>query len=128
MSPGGMLTAGCIRRTTMINGYSFGKICIHGIWYNHDLKIIGDVVLPDWWRKSGHRCCRQDIEDLLSAEPEVLILGRGKPGMMKADPQLRRFVDKQGIELIELPTAAATVTFNNLYRQKKTAAGFHLTC
>ncbi|HHD64111.1 MAG TPA: hypothetical protein ENK96_07100 [Desulfobulbaceae bacterium] len=112
----------------MISAYSFGKIRINNIWYTGDLKISAGVVLPDWWRKSGHVCGLGDIQDLLRVEIEVLILGKGKPGMMRADQELRRFLEQQGVRLIEQPTAEAVVTFNNLYRKKRVGAGFHLTC
>ncbi len=113
----------------MITGYNFGKICIDGIWYHQDLKITAaGIVLPDWWRKSGHVCGRDDVEDLLRDGPKILILGKGKPGFMKADSVLRRFLESCGIVLLEQPTAQAMVTFNSLHSQKKVAAGFHLTC
>ncbi|HHB75298.1 MAG TPA: hypothetical protein ENK84_01970, partial [Desulfobulbus sp.] len=73
-------------------------------------------------------CGLGDIQDLLRVEIEVLILGKGKPGMMRADQELRRFLEQQGVRLIEQPTAEAVVTFNNLYRKKRVGAGFHLTC
>jgi len=112
----------------MISAYSFGKIRINNIWYTGDLKISGNVVLPDWWRQSGHVCSLDDIRDLLRVEPEVIILGKGKPGMMRADRKLRRFLEQQGVQLIEQPTTEAVHTFNNLCRKKRVGAGFHLTC
>ncbi len=116
------------RDVFMINNYSFGKICIHGIWYSSDLKIIDGAVLPDWWRKTGHVCSREDIEDILRNEPEVIILGKGKPGMMKVDSKLRRLCEDRGITLIVQPTVQAVATFNSLYTRKRVGAGFHLTC
>lgn len=112
----------------MISAYSFGKICIDGSWYTSDLKISGSTVRPSWWRKSGHVCRLDDIEDLLRDAPEVLILGKGKSGMMRADEELRRFLRLQGIILLEQPTAEAVVTFNELYQKKRVGAGFHLSC
>ncbi len=70
----------------MITGYSFGKICVNGIWYDRDLKITATgIVRPDWWRISGHICSRKDVQDLLRDEPDVLIIGKGKPGFMQDD-------------------------------------------
>ena len=113
----------------MITGYNFGKICINGIWYHQDLKITtADIVLPNWWRASGHVCSREDVEDLLRDKPDMLILGQGKPGLMHADPELRRFLKTCGIVLLEQPTAQALESFNSFHTQKKVAAGFHLTC
>ncbi len=113
----------------MITGYSFGKICIDGTWYDRDLKITSaGVVRPGWWRASGHVCSREDVQDLLRDEPDILVLGQGKPGFMRADPELRRFLERLGIVLVEQPTAHALESFNSLSTRKKVAAGFHLTC
>ena len=115
--------------SAMITGYSFGRICIDGTWYDRDLKITSaGVVLPGWWRASGHVCSREDVQDLLRDEPDMLVLGQGKPGFMRADSELRRFLDSCGIVLVEQPTARALESFNSVYNQKKVAAGFHLTC
>jgi len=115
-------------RDTMITAYSFGKICIDGIWYNRDVKISGTTVIADWWRRQGHVCSLEDIDDLLADGPEIILLGKGKPGFMKADSRLRAALARRNIRLIEQPTAEAVQTFNNLYRAHHIGAGFHLTC
>ncbi len=112
----------------MIEAYSFGKICINGTWYTHDLRLKGKNVFADWWRQRGHFCDPADIKDLLTEVPNILILGQGTPGMMQATPELKQFLQQRGIELIEQPTTEAVKTFNTLYRDKKIVAGFHLTC
>ena len=72
----------------MITDYGFGRICIDGTWYNRDVKIRGTTVIADWWRGRGHVCMLEDIADLLADEPEIIILGTGRPGLMKADRRL----------------------------------------
>ncbi len=117
-----------MKENGMITQYDFGKICINGTWYQHDLRINDGTVLPDWWRTSGHACDVEDVADILADCPDILILGRGKPGMMQATSALKRYLQERDIELIQQPTMEAVKTFNDLYRQKKIAAGFHLTC
>jgi len=112
----------------MITDYGFGRICINGNWYNSDIKIRGTTVIADWWRRQGHVCSLDDIDDLLADEPEIIILGKGKPGFMKADYRLRSTLAERGIRLIEQPTAEAVQTFNNLHKAHRVGAGFHLTC
>ena len=112
----------------MIEAYGFGKICINGAWYTQDLRIKGGAILSDWWRRRGHFCEPADIEDLLTGVPEILILGQGTPGMMRATPELKQLLQQQGIELIEQPTAEAVDIFNKLHKEKDIVAGFHLTC
>jgi len=112
----------------VITSYSFGRMKIDGTWYNHDLKIRQNQVIPDWWRGQGHVCSLEDIADLLADGPEIILLGKGRPGFMKADSGLRAALAKRNIRLIEQPTAEAVQTFNNLYRAHRIGAGFHLTC
>ena len=112
----------------MITQYSFGKMCINGIWYQRDLQINGVTVLPDWWRKNGHECRIEDLDEILAGRPDILILGQGKPGLMRATDELKRYLRQHDIQLIQQPTTEAVATFNGLYREKKVAAGFHLTC
>ena len=112
----------------MISAYSFGKICVSGTWYKRDLLISRGKIFPDWWRRNGHVCDVEDIAEILADGPDILILGQGTPGMMRTTQGLRQFLHHQGIKLIEQPTAEAVTTFNNLHRQDKVAAGFHLTC
>ncbi len=112
-----------------IQRYSFGNIVINGIHYTDDIKIIGKTVVPDWWRKSGHRVEPADITDILAAEPDIIILGTGEPGQMKPSKQLIDLLKEKNIELIEQPTQKAAATFNKLHQNgKNIAAGFHLTC
>jgi hypothetical protein len=112
----------------MISDYGFGRICIDGTWYTRDVKIRGTTVIADWWRGQGHICMFEDIADLLADEPEIIILGTGRPGLMKADSGLRSVLAERGIRLIEQPTAEAVQTFNNLHMVHRIGAGFHLTC
>ncbi|MBP8645694.1 MAG: hypothetical protein KBH99_06200 [Syntrophobacteraceae bacterium] len=113
----------------MIAGYRFGSILIEGKSYHGDLKILEGRVLPDWWRKEGHRVTPEDITDILSARPEILVVGMGEPGRMRVSDTLRALLAEADIQLVEEPTAKAVEIFNRLYREeKKVAAAFHLTC
>ena len=113
----------------MIEKYSFGKLAIKGKVYTHDLKIIRGRVAPDWWRKNGHRVEIDDIADILKEKTDILVLGKGKPGLMKSTDSLRKFLQKKEIELIEVSTSKAIDTFNQLLKEgKRVSAGFHLTC
>lgn len=113
----------------MIEAFSFGNIVVKGKTYTDDIKIIQGKVVPTWWRKSGHRVDIDDIRDIIEAKPEILVLGRGKPGMMKSTPSLCEYLKEKNIELIEEKTSKAINTFNRLFKEgKNVCAGFHLTC
>ncbi|MEJ2656611.1 MAG: MTH938/NDUFAF3 family protein [Desulfobacterales bacterium] len=113
----------------MIEYFSFGSITVAGITYQNDIKIIRGKVIPSWWRKSGHRVDTEDIRDIIEAKPKILVLGKGKPGMMKSTPALCEFLKQNNIDLIEEKTSKAIKTFNQLFKQgEHVSAGFHLTC
>ncbi len=113
----------------MINDYRFGSMEINGTTYQADLKIVRGRVVPQWWRKEGHKVYVEDIQDILEAQPEVLVVGRGKPGLMKPSNDVRTACRERNIELIEEPTDDAVRTFNELIKAgKKVAGAFHLTC
>jgi len=113
----------------MIETYSFGKMRIHGFDYTQDLKIIKGQIIPRWWRKSGHQVVQDDILDILEAAPDILVIGRGLPGIMQTTPELRALLEQRGIKLVELGTDKAVEEYNRHWSQgTNVAAGFHLTC
>ena len=113
----------------MIDSYSFGRIVVNGNAYANDIKIIGDAVVPEWWRTSGHTVAPEDVADLVQALPDIVVIGKGKPGFMSVSPEVKRLFSDQGIRLIEEKTSRAIQTFNRLHKEgRKVCAGFHLTC
>jgi hypothetical protein len=113
----------------MIETYAFGHIVINGIRYTSDIKIVQGKVLSNWWRKSGHKIVVEDILDILDSEPDILVFGRGEPGLMKSSQSLREFLNSKNIELIEVKTTEAVQTFNRLFKEgRNVSAGFHLSC
>ncbi len=112
-----------------IDSYRFGEIIINGRPYNRDVKIIGEEIVPNWWRREGHHLYPEDITDILSSDCEVLVVGTGAYGVMKIDPSVQEVCQKKGLRLEAYRTAAAVERFNELAAQKvKVAGAFHLTC
>lgn len=101
----------------------------NGSLFCRDLKIIGEAVVENWWRKEGHRIDTEDVTDILAASPEVLVVGTGYAGFMEVPSSLRTTLKKKNIRLIAERTPEAVKTFNDLHsRGKRVAAAFHLTC
>lgn len=112
-----------------IESYRFGSIRIDGQTYTNDIKIVNNSVKPDWKRKNGHIVLAGDIEDILEAGPEIMVIGKGSPGQMAPDRKLAEELERKGIRMISKPTAEAAEEFNALQKEnRKIAAGFHLTC
>lgn len=113
----------------MIEKYSFGKIIINGLTYRDDIKIVRGHVVTDWWRQRGHEVHLEDIKDILTAGPDILVIGKGGPGFMHVMPDLKEYLKENGIQLIEEKTTKAVKTFDRMYGEgQNVAAGFHLTC
>jgi len=113
----------------MITQFSFGKIVVSGKIYRDDIKIINGQVIPGWWRKRGHRVDVHDVADILESGPDMLVIGKGSPGLMKSTASLREYLGTHNVELIEMKTAKAIEVFNRLFQEgRKVAAGFHITC
>lgn len=113
----------------MINEYSSGRMVVNHTSYNTDLKIIRGQVRGNWWRKQGHRLDLDDIKDIISARPDILVVGTGYAESMRIPQVLRTALDSYGIQLIAENTHAAVETFNRLISDQTNIAGaFHLTC
>jgi hypothetical protein len=113
----------------MIDSYSFGKIIIDGIEYNSDIIVYSDHVNNNWWRKSGHVLNKEDLRDILSHEPEILVIGTGNAGMLKVPIKIKNYLAEKNIELIITRTSEACNKYNELVEtNKKVVGAFHLTC
>jgi len=82
-----------------------------------------------WYRKTGHSVTIEDVKDILEANPDYLIIGKGVSGFMRVDNTLKRKLKALHIELIAERTPNAAKTFNKILANgHNVAAGFHLTC
>lgn len=114
--------------SSVIDSYQFGQISVDGKQYIADVIIFPDRVEDNWWRKSGHQLCLEDIADVMAENPEVLIVGTGASGLVEVLPEVRQDADARGIELIVETTDKAWHTYNQLCRSQRVVAALHLTC
>lgn len=113
----------------MIQSYRFGHIEINGKTYRNDVKLIGNKVVPEWWRSQGHLVEIKDVQDLLIADAEICIFGTGAYGSMRVSESVRSALQDRGIEVMMEQTEPACNTYNRLLETgKKVVAGLHLTC
>jgi len=113
----------------MIEAYSFGSLTFAGKRYDKDLKILRGEIRAGWWRKNGHRVDVDDLQDILEAGPEILVVGMGAYGLMKVSGPLEKALEEKNIQLIAQPSGEAARTFNKLLEDGRDVAGaFHLTC
>jgi hypothetical protein len=118
----------------MIESYDFGILRINGKEYHSDVIVFpesprgGCRIDGSWWRKEGHRLDRADLDDVVNAQPEVLVVGTGYYGCMKVPIETGEFLKNAGIELFAAPTRQACEKYNQLKGVRKVAAALHLTC
>ncbi len=117
-----------MNRAPVIESYEFGQIVIDGTSYENDVIVLPDGVKAGWWREKGHVLQPQDLDAVMDAQPEVLVVGQGAYGRMRVTSETRQAVEAAGIELIAASTADAIQTYNDIRNQKKVAAALHLTC
>ena len=111
-----------------IDHCSFGKIVINGRTYTSDVIIYQDSVDSSWWRKEGHYLQPVDLNEAVSAKPDLLIIGTGHSGVMVVPEETIRFIKSKDIEILVERTERATELYNSLSKGKKVVAALHLTC
>ena len=112
----------------IIESYQFGLIVVNGKKYTSDVIILPDSVKDNWWRKTGHQLCLEDIVDVMTGNPEVLVVGTGASGLMKVLPEVQQSAETQGMQLIAEPTDKACKIYNQLCHSQRAIAALHITC
>jgi hypothetical protein len=113
----------------MIDSYNFGAITVNGMTYRSDIKIRKDVVIPNWWRATGHRVTLAEISDILTDDVEVCVIGQGASGLMQLASDIGPALHERGITLVAQKSDLAAKTYNeHINAGKRVAAAFHLTC
>jgi hypothetical protein len=111
-----------------IDTYDFGKMVIDGKGYDHDVIVLQDRVIGNWWRKEGHHLRKEDLEEVIRSHPHLLVIGTGMHGFMQVPEETVKDLREEGIETLILKTREACKVFNGQERKKGVAAAFHLTC
>jgi hypothetical protein len=112
-----------------IDSYKFGRMTVDGRTYASDCIIFQDHIEPDWWRREGHKLFADDLEAVLSAEPEILVIGCGAYGVMQVSGEVRALLRQKNIQIEALKTAEAVERYNELSAEhRKVIAAMHLTC
>lgn len=112
-----------------IDEYAFGKITVDGQTYTSDIIITPDTIIDSWWRKEGHRLDKQDLNDILNAKPDCVLVGTGYYGRMSVPPETIQYLQSKNIQIEYAPTGEALKQLNQLQRQcARVVTALHLTC
>ena len=117
-----------------INSTEFGSITIDERKYDQVL-IVGERVFERESDKlkiifgTSHKIGDWELEELLSTNPEIIVIGNGVDGVLTVDKEIADAINKAGIKLIIEKTPQAIITYNENYDSgKKVNALIHTTC
>ena len=116
-----------------IERFDFGSIVIEGKKYGHDVFMFPDGSVKQ--RKGGflkfgsHVIKKAEIEELLKASPQVVVVGTGTSGKAKLASDAELTLKEAKIELLALPSREAVEKLNLLAQEgKRVSALMHITC
>ncbi|AGK62042.1 hypothetical protein Asulf_02082 [Archaeoglobus sulfaticallidus PM70-1] len=110
--------------------YDFGKLYIDKKLYTSDL-ILGreGIINKRWWRKEGHRVQKEDIDDILNRNSDIVIFGTGYHGVVKIDEEVINLIKQKGSEVEVAKSRVAVEIFKKALSEGKNAIlAIHLTC
>ena len=97
--------------------------------HEKDVIIIADRVIQNWWRKVGHLLAVDDLDVVIQAAPDKLIVGAGKYARLNVPEETSRFLSEKQIELETYDTKTACQKYNqSAVAGQNVAAALHLTC
>lgn len=112
-----------------ISAYEFGRIAIGDKTYTSDVIVAPEHVIDSWWRKQGHNLQIEDLDDIVSAKPDMLIIGTGYYGRMQVPDETKQYLEERGIKVLQAKTRDAVTEFNQLQKEyARIVAALHLTC
>ena len=112
----------------MIDRFEFGAIVIDGQTHESDVVIFPDGAVEQWQHKDEHVLRPRDVDKIISAEPEVVIIGLGTVGNLKMHRKAEKRFQEVGIEVMAYKINKACDTYRELRNQRKMAAVLHITC
>lgn len=108
----------------VVNGQKFGQVIITGDRVRERgreklEKLFGAThVVGDW-----------EVEELLSENPQIIIIGTGQFGVLKVSDEIKEKLTRSGAEIKVLLTPAAVAEFNRKINEGKNVnALIHTTC
>lgn len=110
--------------SVVVNGQKFDQVIISG-----EKVIRREVEKLEKLFGTTHQIADWEIEELLSGNPEIIILSSGQGGVMKIADEVLEKLSKSGAEIKILLTSQTISEFNRLTSEgKKVNALIHTTC
>jgi hypothetical protein len=106
----------------------FDKLCPWELWVavSHLPNTCGNASIlsasESSWKRRGHQLCLEDIADVMTENPEVLIFGIGASGLVRVLPEAKQSLAGHCIKLIAGPTSEACNIYNQLCHSQRVIA------
>lgn len=105
----------------LISAYAPGSITVNDTRYERSLVVAPDWLIPDWGPQDSSDLAADHFAEILTHQPEILLLGTGKALRFPAPELLQPFTARQiGVEVMD--TAAACRTYNILMAESRQVA------
>jgi len=112
----------------MIDQFEYGTIVLDGRRYDYDVIIFPDGTVEPWEHKDEHILQAKDLDKVIKAKPEVVIIGSGTVASLRVRPAAEKRLQDAGIEVLICKTNKACETFKELRNHRKVATVLHITC
>lgn len=116
-----------------IESFQFGSIVIDGKTYGRDVIMLPDGLVRErkggFWKFGSHIINKEEIRELVAANPEVVVLGVGTNARANLVSDSLFALKRANVERIILPSPDAVERLNQLVAEgKRVAALIHITC
>jgi hypothetical protein len=116
-----------------VEKFNFGSIVIEGKKYGYDVLMFPDGSVKrrkgGFWKFGSHAIKKAEIEELLKAGPQVVVIGTGTRSKAKLASDAELMPKEAKIELLALPSREAVEKLNLLAQEgKRVSALVHITC
>ncbi|MCD6333005.1 MAG: hypothetical protein J7L89_07005 [Bacteroidales bacterium] len=110
-----------------IDDISFAKLVSGGKVCRTTCLVFRDKIDSRWWRKTGTVYSPDDFKEVISTNPETVILGIGLLNKLTVAPETLTLFEREGIKCEVMDSQPAVDRFNALYDSGKSVVGaFHL--
>ena len=121
------------QQSPVVSNDSWGAIEVDGLGIFRDVKLWPGGAREWDWSETGTRhepgiqC--SDVEDLLAAEPDVVVLSQGRERRLQVCPSTIELLEKRGVAIVHEETSIAIGAYNDLVQNgHRAAALIHTTC
>jgi len=116
-----------------IDSFRFGSIVIEGRKYGRDVLMLADGTVKQrkggFWKFGSHVFKKEEIDELVRANPEVIVLGTGTNARAKLASDAELLMKEANIELMAVPSHEAVERLTRLVEEgKRVSAIIHITC